>query len=185
MLTARSSEDGGEATELSGRGGRCFLVAAMRGAERGRDRGRGWDWDTLVCCPTNTAQCPSYNNMQSYQPCCHTVTTPINISQPLFIALIMNEYSEGFQAYIWSINIIECQKLRSILLCLLHTVWICVKGPKIAHDINWNIHTKSLFGLSYNIQFLSVEEDKTNAIIQWHHLFYKLNNVHKFQLFIF
>ena len=30
----RSSEAGGEATELSGRGGRCFLVAAMRGAER-------------------------------------------------------------------------------------------------------------------------------------------------------
>ena len=89
MLTARSSEDGGEATELSGRGGRCFLVAAMRGAERGRDRRRGWDWDTLVCCPTNTAQCPSYNNMQSYQPCCHTVTTPINISQPLFTTLIM------------------------------------------------------------------------------------------------
>ena len=46
----RSSEAGGEATELSGRGGRCFLVAAMRGAERGRDRGRGWDWDLGHTC---------------------------------------------------------------------------------------------------------------------------------------
>ena len=41
MLTARSSEDGGEATELSGRGGRCFLVAAMRGAEREAETGTG------------------------------------------------------------------------------------------------------------------------------------------------
>ena len=49
------------------------------------------------------------------------VTTPINILQPLFIALIiMNTRPEGILAYIWSITIIEYQKLRSIiLLCLL------------------------------------------------------------------
>ena len=151
--------------QLSCRGAAADVFSSQRcGEQREAETGAGAGTHLSVVPQTSPSVLawPPYNNMQSYQPCCHNTHQYITAS---IHSAYNNEYPAGGYSGLHLVHyhhwIPETSLYNSLVSPPLIIVWMCVKGPEIAHEMtetfkkecSINIHSKSLFGLSSNTIF--------------------------------